>query len=304
MKISILEAKKMLEEGKNVALPTETVYGLAARYHDKKAIETIFSLKGRPRDNPLIVHVAKVSDIIPFVKTLPPVVHLLAKKFWPGPLTLVLPVIEQTIPAIVRASLPTCAFRIPNHPLTQELLSLTGPLVMPSANLSGRPSSTQVCHVETDFGAHFPVVDGGPCERGLESTILLVEEKVTILRQGMITANDLFSILGYLPPIAEKGEKVLCPGQLFQHYAPKAKLKLSQIFPAGSSVVGHSNRTYPGCTLFSLGNTPEQMAQNFYFTLRKLDEEGVKEAFVDSDFPDHPLLHTLKERLMKAAGVQ
>src|SRR5262245_4612508 len=142
MHISLEEAASALKSGLVVAVPTETVYGLAASIDFPDAIEDIFRLKGRPSNNPLIVHVASAKEIAFYVTQQPPQFLKLASAFWPGPLTVVLPVDQVRIPSVARAGLPTAAFRVPNHPLTRELLEITGPLVMPSANLSGKPSAT------------------------------------------------------------------------------------------------------------------------------------------------------------------
>jgi L-threonylcarbamoyladenylate synthase len=175
---------------------------------------------------------------------------------------------------------------------------------MPSANLSGRPSSTTYKHVEADFGEKFPVVDGGACQAGLESTILLIGEEVKILREGILTQNDFIPVLGFAPQIFRGGAKPLCPGQMFRHYSPKAELVLTKELPKSGTIVGFSDRSYPNLKVYSLGSfhQSEQIAHNLYATLRRLDEDGIKMAFVDFNFPDNSLFATIKERLIKAAG--
>jgi len=173
MYVNLIQAIEFLNTGKVVALPTETVYGLAASLKFPDAIKQIFTLKGRPQDNPLIVHTASMDQLTKYTDHLPEKFESLAELFWPGSLTLVAPANPLKVPRLVRAGLPTVAFRIPQHSLTLQVLQKTGPLVMPSANLSGRPSATLPGHVENDFGQSFPVVDGGPCSQGLESTILI-----------------------------------------------------------------------------------------------------------------------------------
>lgn len=161
MRISLQAAASALKSGQVVAVPTETVYGLAAALNSKIAVEDIFKLKSRPSDNPLIIHVNELDQIESLARALPEDFYLLASAFWPGPMTLVLPVNIDAVPSIARAGLPTAAFRIPRHPLALQLLALTGPLVMPSANISGSPSATSVEHVEADFGDNFPILEGG-----------------------------------------------------------------------------------------------------------------------------------------------
>ncbi len=300
MKINSKEAKELLESGEVVAIPTETVYGLAAKWDNPVAIKKIFTLKGRPSHNPLIVHVGSKEEVKSDVDAL----DALISAFWPGPMTIVLPVQENKILPIIRANLPTCAFRMPNHPLTLELLKETGPLVAPSANLSGSPSATKREHVEKDFGADFPVLDGGPCLHGVESTILIYNDGIWQLgRYGAISLEQIAEVLGYMPDFVTK-EGIICPGQLLAHYAPKAKLYLEKA-PC-KQVIGFSNRSYPeGSELFALGddNDPVAVAHNLYATLRKLDQEGIKEAWVDMHFPATGLWKTIRERLMRASNV-
>lgn len=307
MRISLQDASELLSGGQVVGVPTETVYGLAASLSHPEAIKRVFSLKGRPAKNPLIIHLAEAREILDFVDTLPPGYADLAEAFWPGPMTLVLPVRLEKVSEIVRAQLPTAAFRVPAHPITNNLLKLTGPLVMPSANLSGKPSSTCCEHVENDFGKAFPVLDGGICNKGLESTILFFQENEwVVVRQGALAPEHFSKVLGYVPKIQGSASETvpLCPGQLFRHYAPRAKLQLSGQPSEGTVVVGFSDRVYPsGCRVLSLGNSndPETAAHRLYSILRQLDEEDVKTAWVDMEFGDEGVWLTLKERLQKAA---
>ena len=312
MIITLLQAAKLLNSGQVVAIPTETVYGLAASLDHPEAIARIFTLKGRKQNNPLIIHVSSVEEIIHLTKFLPKSFELLLNALWPGPLTLVMPIIEEKIPSIVRANLSTAGFRIPNHPLTRELLKLTGPLVMPSANLSGKPSATSPKHVSLDFGKDLPVLDGGICSIGLESTILYwTNEKWSLIRSGAYSQEDFLSVLGYLPQmeteINKETKQPLCPGQLYRHYAPKAKLILNKKIPneGVEAIVGFTNRIYrKNCRLFYLGTSyqADEVAKNLYSILRSLDDQGIVEAFVDMDFPDTGLWVTIRERLHKASS--
>lgn len=309
MEITLDTAQKLLKTGEVVAVPTETVYGLAASLQSEAAIQKIFQLKGRPSDNPLIIHISEANQISSFAADIPDDFAALAKAFWPGPLALVIPVIPDSVPSIVRANLPTAAFRIPNHPIALALIRQSGPIVMPSANLSGTPSSTCRKHVEADFGDDFPVLDGDFCSKGVESTILIYQDqRWQIIRQGAIPSQAFLSILGYAPEIlyAEMDKKPVCPGQKYRHYAPKAKLHLTQHFFANNNevIVGFSDRTYPNSARFiSLGDSsnPEFAAKNLYYALRTLDEEGIESALVDVNFPREGLWNTLWERLQKAS---
>lgn len=310
MHVSLEKAASLLNEGDVVAVATETVYGLAASVHHQEAIDAIFSIKGRPANNPLIVHVSTPEQLLPYVNGLPPSFNALTEALWPGPLTIVLPVKENSLFPSICAGLPTAAFRVPAHPLARQLLNLTGPLVMPSANLSGRPSATSAAHVEVDFGPDFPVLDGGPCSCGLESTIIIYNDHTwKIIRLGALPVEAFQPILGYLPSVeSAKNQKIpLCPGQLYRHYAPAAKLTLTSSFnPEMRGVVlGYSGRHYPeGLRLISLGseNRPEQVAESLYDALRLLDAESVEEAWVDIDVPSDGLWRTILERLNKAAA--
>lgn len=311
MRISLGEATKFLKSGRIVSVPTETVYGLASCLEHPHAIQEIYKIKGRPSNNPLIIHVAHLRDVFFYLQENICDLDILARDFWPGPMTIVLPVKCKLIPSIARADLPTAAFRIPQHPLALKLLKLTGPLVMPSANLSGCPSSTQPEHVENDFGLDFPVLDGGICNKGLESTILIHDDgKWKIIRQGALAPEHFEPSLGYKPLIQDnaKNEIPVCPGQMYRHYAPKAKLKLVNSFEniQEGVIVGFSDRNYPkSCNLKTLGplSNPDVVASNLYAVLRQLDQEGHPKAYVDINFPQEGILATLSERLIKAASV-
>jgi L-threonylcarbamoyladenylate synthase len=309
MKISLTAAAEKLNSGKLVAVPTETVYGLAASLAHPKAIAEIFALKGRPSSNPLIVHFADVDDITPYAADFPKAFNALAAALWPGPLTLVLPAIEERVPDIVRAGLPTVACRLPDHPLTRELLKLTGPLVMPSANLSGLPSATRPAHVETDFGSDFPVLDGGYCQCGVESTILaFIDKKWQILRLGAIPPQAVAEVLGYLPRqhVNLEANRPLCPGQLFRHYAPAATLRATTSPLPNDTVgvmIGFSDRRYPPyMEVITLGpsDDPWAAAEQLYAIFRMIDALAIPAAWIDLDFPHEGLWDTIRERILRA----
>ncbi|MBS4168074.1 L-threonylcarbamoyladenylate synthase [Parachlamydia sp. AcF125] len=308
MRVLMEKACELLSKGEVVGLPTETVYGLAASLSHPQAINRIFTLKNRPADNPLIIHLSHYQQVQTYADSLPPYFELLAEHFWPGPLTLVLPIRPSTIPPNARAGLMTAAFRIPNHALTQEVIKKVGPLVMPSANLSGKPSATQVHRVEEDFGVNFPVLDGGKCTCGLESTILyFTPPHWEVVRLGSLAPEQFQAVLGYLPAVRKEknSAKPLCPGQMYRHYAPKAELVLDPKTPPESIgyVLGFSDRQYPRCQVFSLGKSdnPQQVAENLYNILRSLDDAKVQRIWVDSDFPQKGLWLTISERLKRAS---
>lgn len=306
MKIGLTEAIAKLNAGELVAIPTETVYGLAARYDKPEAVAKVFKVKGRPAKNPLIMHIADSETLAKFVETDLPHLQKLIESFWPGPLTLVLPLKElRLVPAIVRADLPTQAFRMPAHPLTLQLIKETAPLVAPSANLSGKPSAVTPEHVETDFGPELPILDGGITEKGVESTILLFFDNLWHLgRFGAIPVEAFAKILGYIPQELKLEEQPLCPGQLLRHYAPQASLELKTQFEAKEVIIGFSDRKYPdGTHLISLGpsHNPEIVLHHLYSALRELDKRGVQHASIDINVPQIGLWKTYLERVQKSA---
>ena len=306
MKVTLEDAKIRLKAGQVVAIPTETVYGLAARADSNQAVHQVFALKGRPSNNPMIVHIGNSEDCFQYITHRSGHLEAIAEAFWPGPLTMVLPVHKDRIAPIVRANLDTCAFRMPSHPLTLELLQQTMPLVAPSANLSGSPSATKPEHVEHDFGNDFPVLDGGSCLHGLESTIIaFTDGGWQIARLGAISQEELAKVLGYVPKLAELNkDKPICPGQLYKHYAPKARLFLSDTYKQHGTVVGFGSRRYEGAEkvfILSENIDAQEAASNLYDTLRALDKENISEAWVDMNIPDTGLWKTIRERLNRAA---
>ncbi len=220
-------AAELLRAGHVVALPTETVYGLAANALDAVAVEKIFKIKGRPSVNPIIVHVSSADMARRCVTAWTPLADRLARAFWPGPMTLVLPR-AQNIPDVVTAGGNTVGVRWPSHPFIQEVIDLCGfPLAAPSANLSNRLSPTNAQHVARHLGDKIPlIVDGGQCQVGLESTVLDISvSPPRLLRAGMIPQSSLLSVVGELSVGAGAGAAVLkSPGMLEKHYSPKARL--------------------------------------------------------------------------------
>lgn len=231
--LAIPRAAELLREGKLVAIPTETVYGLAADALNGPAVARIFSAKGRPQDNPLIVHIAKEREWGALVREIPPAAHKLAERFWPGPLTVILEK-SDIIPEEVSAGLSTVAVRCPSHPAAQAVIrAACRPLAAPSANLSGRPSPTTAERVMEDMkGRIEAVLDGGPCAVGVESTVLsLVGGMPRLLRPGGITAEQIEQVLETRveidPAVTDRlapGRAAASPGMKYKHYSPKARV--------------------------------------------------------------------------------
>ena len=240
----LLPFARMLAAGKTVAFPTETVYGLGADATNPQALAAIFEAKGRPSDNPLIVHVTSLEDLKPLVKAVTPLAEKLMAHFWPGPLTIILEK-SPAVPPQVTAGLDTVALRMPAHPLARRLIALAGvPVAAPSANLSGRPSPTRGSHVVTDLmGRVDAIIDGGPCEVGLESTVVDATGSFpVILRPGGITREHLMAVAQEVavdPALvkkaagsdggddaAERDAVPRSPGMKYTHYAPRAPLRL------------------------------------------------------------------------------
>lgn len=226
----IAAAGALLRAGGLVAIPTETVYGLAADALNGEAVSHIFSAKGRPQDNPLIVHICALDQIKELVAQFPEQAKRLAEAYWPGPLTIVLPKSDK-IPDATSAGLSTVAVRFPSHPVAQAVIRAAGlPLAAPSANLSGSPSPTTAAHVWRDMNGRIDaVVNGGPCAVGVESTVVtLATPKPRLLRPGGITLEQLEAVLGPVevdPAVLDKlqeGTKAASPGMKYKHYAPKA----------------------------------------------------------------------------------
>jgi len=230
---ALAEPARVLREGGTVAFPTETVYGLGANALDPLAVGKIFAAKGRPSDNPLIVHIARLDELAAVVREVPDAVSALAGAFWPGPLTLVLPK-SDLIPASVTAGLDTVGVRMPSHPVASALIEKAGvPVAAPSANVSGRPSPTTAQHVWADLAGRVDViVDGGPAGIGVESTVLdLTGDAPTVLRPGGVSLEQLAAVVPGVRALDDFGgvtdvESPRSPGLKHRHYSPRAPLKL------------------------------------------------------------------------------
>ncbi|HHT69708.1 MAG TPA: threonylcarbamoyl-AMP synthase [Firmicutes bacterium] len=318
-------AAELLAQGRVVAFPTETVYGLGANALEPQAVEAIFKAKGRPQDNPLIVHASEESQVEAFVKDIPPEARRLMKQFWPGPLTLVLSKTDL-VPAVVTAGLDTVAVRVPNHPVALELLRQTGfPLAAPSANVSGRPSPTRAEHVYADLEGKIPaILDGGETGWGVESTVLdCTVWPFRLLRPGGVTLEELRALVpveyGKSPGEAEKTPR--SPGMKYQHYAPMATVYLVTGKRAAAKILESSEpymqkkekvgvmtwneraHLYPGLTVLSMGSEGDlqALAHNLFHLLREADLLGIKVLFIEGVSEDHLGL-AIMNRLRKAAN--
>ncbi len=326
----IAQAATILRDGGLVAFPTETVYGLGANALDEEAVRGIFTAKGRPANDPLIVHVVSESALAEVVARVTPAAMTLVEHFWPGPLTLVLPR-ASCIPDIVTSGGETVAVRMPAHPVALALLQAAGtPIAAPSANRFGHVSPTSAEHVLADLdGAIDLILDGGPTSVGVESTVLtLMTDPPTILRPGGVGREDLIAVLGEVHMLERPvlpTERAQAPGTLFQHYAPRAKLTLYQgtraaTLPAmrEAALHFHAQGLRVGlllaeediadfdavpAVLQSAGSqeTPEEIARQLFAALRALDQAEVQ-MILARDFGAAGLGLAIRDRLTRAAG--
>jgi L-threonylcarbamoyladenylate synthase len=302
-------AAALLREGGVVAIPTETVYGLAANAFDAQAVARIFEIKRRPAFDPLIVHVLDESMLAAVVAEIPSSACTLIERFWPGPFTLVLRK-RPSLPELVTAGLPTVAVRMPSHPIARALLERVGaPLAAPSANPFGRLSPTRAEHVVRMLGdAVDLVVDGGPTEHGIESTIVAVEPELLLLRPGAIAIEEIEAVVGRLAMPAAGADVPAAPGQLPQHYAPRTPLRL--IDPdsvpmarrKGAGFVGLSRRAcgYAHGRLLSERSNLREAAARLFEALHELDGLGLDRIDVEP-LPERGLGIAMMDRLRRAA---
>jgi L-threonylcarbamoyladenylate synthase len=294
-------AARLLAAGGVVALPTETVYGLAADIRREHAVRRIYQIKGRPLDHPLIVHIAAARDIDRYALDPPDAAHVLAARFWPGPLTIVLRA-SAAVPAIVTAGQDTVALRMVDHPDTLAILrSLGGAVAAPSANRFGKLSPTTAEHVRADLGDDVDlIVDGGPCRVGIESTIVDLTGGVpAVLRVGAISGSQLADALG-CPVVERHGGNVRVPGTLASHYAPHARLELVAGDAIEATVAAH-NAAGERAVALTLPSDPIVAARRLYATLRALDAEGVT-TIVATLPPDDEAHAGVRDRLTRAAA--
>ncbi len=311
----IARAAAVLREGGVVAIPTETVYGLAALALDAGAVAKIFAAKGRPADNPLIVHVEGAAQAREVVRTWPAAAEALAARFWPGPLTVVLPR-RPEVPDIVTAGLDTVAVRAPAHPVARALIREVGPLAAPSANRSNRISPTTAAHVLATLGGRIPVIlDGGPTDVGIESTVLsLAGEVAVLLRPGGIGLEAIRAVIGPVEPLAADEASAgprTSPGQMARHYSPDAELILVphgdanalREALAGAERTGalvHTLTKVPASTPSErLADEPAAFARELYAALHRLDERC--DRIVVEAVPDDEAWRAVADRLRRAS---
>jgi len=297
----IASAAECLRTGGLVAMPTETVYGLAADATNAQAVARIFAVKARPRFNPLICHVTghAAADEIAWI---PPLAEALIEAFWPGPLTLVLERRPGTaIVDLVTAGLETVAIRAPAHTIARQLLfAVERPLAAPSANRSGRVSPTTAAHVAADLGGDVDLIlDGGPCGVGLESTILGISGgRLTLLRPGAVTGEDIAEVTGVVPDTKQSGA-ITAPGQLPRHYAPETKLRLEATERRAGEILIGFGPVEGDLSLSPRGDFVEAAARLFAL-LREADAAGA-EAIAVAPVPDRGLGRAINDRLLRAA---
>jgi L-threonylcarbamoyladenylate synthase len=325
------EAGEVIRQGGLVVFPTETVYGLGANALDPDAVKKIFEAKGRPQDNPLIVHIAEIGEIKPLVSEIPEMAKKFMEKFWPGPMTIILPK-SSIIPDVTSASLPCVGIRMPSNSIARELIRSSGvPIAAPSANISGRPSPTDVQRCIEDLSGKVDYIIGGEmCDIGLESTVIdCTTEPTCVLRPGGITLEMLKEVDkdAYIDPaIMEKPEKDFkpkAPGMKYRHYAPKATVKIVegdlkktiekinkivQNYIDENKVVGimatdETIKCYPKGMVISLGSRENMISisQNLFETLRVFDDKKV-DIIVSESFEEKGVGVAVMNRLKKSAG--
>ena len=320
-------AAEIIKAGGLVAIPTETVYGLGANGLDPQAVANIFVAKGRPNDNPLILHIADANQIDSLCHHVPESAYRLAERFWPGPLTMVLPA-KPCVPKETTAGLSTVAVRCPDSQVTRDIIRLSGvPLAAPSANLSGKPSTTTAEHVYHDHAGKIPlIVDGGACKVGVESTIVdLTENPPRLLRPGGITPAQLEEVLGNLvvdkavTAQVDKDAVVKAPGMKYRHYAPdcqvvivsgsseKAAACIRTLYKPGDRVLCFQEELplFEGCDPLSYGTEKDltSLSAGLFAALRELDDPAVQKVYARCPDGDG-IAYAIQNRLKKAAAFQ
>lgn len=320
----IAYAAKLINSGEIVGMPTETVYGLAADATNEAAVKKIFEAKGRPQDNPLIVHLADADMLGEYVHDVPDIAYRLAESFCPGPLTMVLPK-KDSIPDITSAGLDTVGIRIPLHKTARAFIKACGkPVAAPSANLSGSPSPTSARHVYNDMKGRIPaVIDGGQCCVGVESTVVSFENGgIRLLRPGYVSVEDLqtmgvpvFCDKGITKAV-EQGERVLSPGMKYKHYSPKANVTIiTGGLEAFTRYVAEHNGDKVYAMLYdsdaarypykymTYGDTSEEQAAQLFGVLRKADEIGAEQVYARCPSREGVGL-AVYNRLLRSAGFE
>lgn len=323
--VDVSQAASKIAQGQLVAIPTETVYGLAADALNPLAVTKIFEAKQRPKFDPLIVHIASQDSLGSIVEDIPAIIQNLIDEFWPGPLTVVLPK-KNCVSDLVTSGLETVAVRMPAHPLALRLIEQSGkPLAAPSANLFGRTSPTTAQHVADQLDKHVAyILDGGPCKVGIESTIIAVsEDRLILLRPGGITTEQIEQFAGkgkVIVPDSKQDSRddsdrlPVTPGQLKEHYAPLTPLMVSEnIFrPANKKRVGlltfqlseadreQTAQMFEALEELSASGNLAEAAANFFAAIRKLDEQKL-DLIMATPFQQQGLGRALNDRLNRAA---
>lgn len=321
----ILTASELIRKGNVVGIPTETVYGLGADALNPVAVKKIFEAKGRPADNPLIVHIYKIEEVDKLGNHIPNIFYRLAEKFWPGPLTMIVPK-NDVIPAETSGGLDTVGIRMPFHRVMRELIRLSGPIAAPSANRSGYPSPTSAAHVMNDMNGRISaIIDGGESKFGVESTVISFdyENTVRILRPGSVTAEMLLECAdnviiddAILNDIAA-GREAPSPGMKYKHYSPQADVKIIDgNFEDFCIYVNHHQDSNTFCLVFddddtnkikcrymTYGSDSSEQAHNFFAKLRELDNLNADKIFVRPPRKDGVGL-AVYNRLLRAAGFE
>ena len=321
----LIKAAELIKSGEIVGIPTETVYGLGADASNEEAVAKVFQAKGRPADNPLIVHLADFSQAVDYTKSIPELAYKLAERFCPGPLTMVLPKNDR-IPMITSGGLDTVGIRVPSHPVMHRIIELSGcPIAAPSANTSGYPSPTSASHVMRDMsGKIAAVVDGGSSEFGVESTVISIEGEntVRILRPGCVTKEMLSEICGEviidhaILHELEAGQKAASPGMKYKHYSPRADIIMVE--GSLSSFTDYVGENY-GDGVYALifdtdregfpyrymtyGKDSSEQAHLLFQRLRELDDIGAEKVYVRAPSPEGVGL-AVYNRLIRAAGFE
>lgn len=319
--LSVDEAVSILDGGGNVAIPTETVYGLAAKISNETALRSIFEIKNRPFFDPLIVHVSSMDQAMSLTSAWSPLVQTLAEEFWPGPLTLVLPKTKR-VSDLITSGLDTVAIRMPRHPLALEIIKKLGePVAAPSANRFGKTSPSEALHVTQEFNHLVSIVDGGSCDVGIESTIIKIEEQgnaasptvlvVQFLRYGAIVEADIREVLKDKVKeiiFTHPGSKIEAPGQIKHHYMPSIPLIMidEKIWKSKGSDFNSINKelrtNFCHPSILQLNDKPEQAARELYSQLRACSSQFYDSiVFIKTSKHQGEFWRALLDRLRRAA---
>ncbi len=318
---ALSEAKRFINSGEVVGIPTETVYGLGANAFDENAVKKIFEAKGRPSDNPLIVHISKIEDLPPLVKEIPEKVKIMAEKFWPAPLTMIMKKSDK-ISSVVSGNLQTVAVRMPKSDYARAIIDACGvPIAAPSANLSGSPSPTNAKYVFDDMNGRIPlIIDGGSCEIGVESTVIsFAEEPPRLLRPGGVTLEEMTELIGEITVDdavlneLQEGQIAHSPGMKYKHYAPKADITIIKSnfetfkdlcdSEDVTALVFDGENEMISCPAVTYGDKNDGYSQSarLFDALRELDEMGAKKVYARC--PDTKGMGmAVYNRLIRSAG--